>query len=79
MPFRRSTLLPSLLLTLAMPLGAQQPPAPSTPVPAVGEMAADFAINGATRYGLMRQPLRLSDFRGQTVVLAFFVRARTRG
>ena len=79
----RSTFLPSLLLTLALPLVAQQPaaapPAATTPVPAVGDTAADFAINGATRYGLMRQPLRLSDFRGQTVVLAFFVRARTRG
>jgi peroxiredoxin len=42
-------------------------------------MAPDFAIRGATRYGLLREPMRLSDFRGQTVVLALFVRARTRG
>jgi peroxiredoxin len=42
-------------------------------------VAPDFAINGATRYGLLRQPIRLSDLKGQTVVLAFFVRARTRG
>jgi peroxiredoxin len=42
-------------------------------------MAPDFAIPGATRYGLLRNPVRLSDFRGQTVVLAFFFKARTKG
>lgn len=42
-------------------------------------MAPDFAIPGATRYGTLAQPIRLSDLRGQTVVLAFFPRARTRG
>ena len=76
----RSTLLLTGLLAAA-PLAAQQPApaAPTTPLPNVGEMAPDFAITGATRYGLMKQPLRLADFKGQTVVLAFFVRARTRG
>ena len=76
----RSTVL---LLSLAIPLSAQQPsaapPAPTTPLPNVGDVAPDFAIRGATRYGLIREPLKLSDFKGQTVVLAFFVRARTRG
>lgn len=79
----KSASLSSLLVIVATSLAAQQPtppaPAPSTPVPAVGEMAPDFAIRGATRYGLLKDPLRLMDFRGQTVVLAFFVRARTRG
>lgn len=42
-------------------------------------MAPDFTIAGATRYGLLRDSVRLSDFRGQTVVLAFFIRARTKG
>lgn len=42
-------------------------------------MAPDFTIAGATRYGLLRDPVRLSDFRGQTVVLAFFFQARTKG
>jgi peroxiredoxin Q/BCP len=42
-------------------------------------MAPDFAIAGATRYGLLRDPVRLSDFRGETVVLAFFPKARTKG
>ena len=46
---------------------------------AVGEMAPDFALPGATRYGVLQDPVRLSDFRGNTVVLAFFFRVRTPG
>ena len=59
----------------------QQPPAaaPRTPPPAVGAMAPDFTLPGATRYGLLQKPASLSDYRGKTVVLAFFFRARTRG
>jgi len=79
----RSSMLSSLLLSMAVPLAAQQPSAapapPSAPTPAVGDMAPDFAIRGATRFGVLRDPMRLADFRGQTVVLALFVRARTRG
>lgn len=45
----------------------------------VGTRAPDFAVPGATRYGVLRDPVTLSDFRGKTVVLAFFFRARTRG
>ena len=46
---------------------------------AVGEMAPDFAFTGATRHGVISETLNLSDYRGETVVLAFFFRARTRG
>jgi len=46
---------------------------------AVGQVAPDFSIPGATRYGILRDPVRLSDFRGKTVVLAFFIQARTPG
>ena len=46
---------------------------------AVGEMAPDFVLPGATRYGLLEEPVRLSDYRGETVVLAFFFKVRTRG
>ena len=61
-------------------LDAQQPaPAPTYSAPAVGSAAPDFALPGATRYGLLRDPVRLSDYRGKTVVLAFFYRARTKG
>ena len=68
-------------LLLAYVAGAQQPQQPTAqPVGlAVGEMAPDFTVSGATRYGVLRDPIRLSDFRGQTVVLAFFPKARTKG
>ena len=46
---------------------------------AAGTTAPDFALPGATRWGNLDQPVRLSDFRGKTVVLAFFPAARTRG
>jgi len=75
-----SALLLGLTLTLtATTVAAQQPAAPATPTPEVGTMAPDFAITGATRFGLLRDSIRLSDFRGQTVVLAFFFKARTKG
>ena len=47
--------------------------------PKVGDMAPDFEFTGITRYGKLAQAKKLSDFRGQTVVLAFFPKARTRG
>jgi len=46
---------------------------------AVGEVAPDIQVTGATRYGVLAEPLHLSDFRGETVVLAFFFRARSSG
>ena len=58
---------------------AQQPAAPAAPTPEIGSMAPDFTISGATRYGLLRDSVRLSDLRGQTVVLAFFFQARCKG
>lgn len=45
----------------------------------VGAAAPDFELPGATRYGLLESPIRLSDYRGETVVLAFFFRVRTPG
>jgi len=45
----------------------------------VGAVAPDFALPGATRYGVLAEPIHLSDFKGKTVVLAFFFRARTKG
>ena len=48
-------------------------------LPAVGSMAPDFALPAASRYGLLAAPARLSDFRGSTVVIAFFYQARTKG
>jgi hypothetical protein len=74
-----------LALTLAaMPavLAAQQPAAPAvatTPPLEIGAMAPGFAMKGATRYGVLASPVHLSDFKGKTVVLAFFFKARTSG
>jgi peroxiredoxin Q/BCP len=61
---------------------AQQPagtaPAPVSG-PVVNDLAPDFSLAGADRYGLLRTPVKLSDYRGRTVVLAFFFKARTKG
>jgi peroxiredoxin Q/BCP len=59
-------------------LQAQQPTGAAGAL-AVGTTAPDFTLPGATRYGLLEAPVRLSDFRGKTVVLAFFFKARTKG
>ena len=67
-------------LALAAPAVRAQAAAPPDPQPlAVGTAAPDFTLPGATRYGVLRTPVRLSDFKGKTVVLAFFFKARTRG
>ena len=82
---RCRALLPTVALAVmaASGAGAQQPAAapaaPVAPTPAIGAMAPDFVVPGAARYGLLRAPIKLSDLRGQTVVLAFFFKARTKG
>jgi cytochrome oxidase Cu insertion factor (SCO1/SenC/PrrC family) len=58
---------------------ATVPLTPTRAGPQVGQVAPDFTLPGATRYGLLGTPVRLSDFRGKTVVLAFFYQARTKG
>ena len=68
------------LTVLAVGTAAQQPAAaPPPPVLEVGALAPDFSVPGATRFGTLRAPVRLSDYKGKTVVLAFFFKARTRG
>ena len=83
----KSMMLSAALLTLIAGAARTQQPtsapaapaAPALPIPAVGDMAPDFVIHGATRFGLIRDPMKLSDFRGQTVVLWLFIKARTHG
>jgi len=59
---------------------AQQPAqAPTAPPLEVGAVAPDFALPGATRFGVLQQPVRLSDYKGELVVIAFFFKARTKG
>jgi len=56
---------------------AAQAVQPGTPLP-VGTVAPNFTLPSATSAGVGKR-IQLSDFRGQTVVLAFFFRARTPG
>ena len=70
------------LVAAAPAARAQNPPAPVAPALTVldtGQVAPDFSLTGATRFGVLKDQVRLSDFRGKTVVLAFFFKARTRG
>ena len=77
---RRLALVLTLTLTPAV-VSAQQspPPADTTPPLQVGAVAPDFSLPGATRYGVLAKPVHLSDFKGKTVVLAYFFKARTSG
>ena len=68
----------ALAAVLAAVPARAQTAAPS-PIITVGSVAPDFELRGATRYGLLEKPVRLSDYRGQTVVIAFFYKARTKG
>lgn len=79
---RRLVPLLALALALAAPaaLRAQEPQQQEIPPPLeIGAVAPDFELPGATRWGLLRDPVRLSDYKGKIVVLAFFFKARTRG
>lgn len=78
-PLRQPALGVALALSLAAASAAAQVPDAASPPPAVGQMAPDFSLRGATRYGLLASPVKLSDFRGKTVVIAFFYQARTKG
>lgn len=79
----RSTWWISALALGAAPAAAlaqAQPAQQASPPPLdVGAAAPDFSLPGATRYGVLKNPIRLSDFKGKTVVLAFFFKARTKG
>ena len=68
----------ALALTLVAPtsvIAAQQ----VETGPKVGDVAPDFALVGATRFGVLREQIKLSEYKGNTVVLAFFFKARTKG
>ena len=82
--YTRTFTLPAIALLLAAGIAQAQQPAPATapagPIgPQVGDVAPDFTLPTATKEGLGKKPLRLSDLKGQTVVIAFFPRSRTSG
>lgn len=62
---------------LASPAVAQDP-APAGG-PKVGDIAPDFTLPASTQAGVNPTPIRLSELRGQVVVIAFFPKSRTRG
>ena len=66
------------VMLAALVLGAS-PLAAQATQPAVGTVAPDFTLPGATSAGVLEKPLQLSSLRGRTVVLAFFPKARTSG
>ena len=69
------------VLAVAMMLGAPGVSEAQEPSEflAVGQAAPDIQVMGATRYGVISEPVKLSQFRGETVVLAFYFRARSGG
>ena len=79
MRVRLAVPLAAAALAAAAPTLPAQQPAPAPATLDVGQPAPDFALPGATRFGVLRDHVRLSSFRGKTVVLAFFFKARTRG
>jgi len=78
-----TTLTTSLALAATLACGSDTPDAGRSATEGgfvdVGSPAPDFELRGATRYGVLAEPVRLSDYRGKTVVLAFFFRARGSG
>jgi hypothetical protein len=77
--FRGTGALLAVACAIAPGARAQAPTSDAASGPAVGAVAPDFTLPGATRYGLLKGPVHLADYRGQTVVLAFFYQARTKG
>lgn len=64
----------------ASPLAAQATAtAPAATALKVGDMAPDFSVTTVTASGVEGKPFKLSEHRGETVVLAFFPKARTSG
>lgn len=72
---RAALVLAGLLATAAPSLFAQET---GEPLP-VGSPAPDFALVGASADGVLEDSIRPTDFRGQTLVIAFFFRARSSG
>ncbi|MEO8622584.1 MAG: hypothetical protein ABI625_16045 [bacterium] len=77
--FKPKPLAVALALCALAASANAQTPAPANVSPEVGTMAPDFTLPAATRYGVLRDPITLSAYRGKTVVLAFFFKARTKG
>ena len=74
---RRVSAALSLGVVVSSSMQAQAAPAP---VPLkVGDMAPDITITTVTADGRTAKPFKLSEHRGETIVIAFFPKARTQG
>lgn len=67
---------PAIITSSATTLHAQAAPASML---AAGTMAPDFTLVTVTKDGRTSKPFTLSEHRGETIVLAFFPKARTSG
>lgn len=77
----RSALLALLVAAFGAgvaPNAVAQDVAPAEPL-AVGTRAPDFTLVGADASGVLADSIRPTDFRGHTLVIAFFFRARSSG
>jgi len=54
-------LVPGLAFSQVAPAPAAAGPAPGANGPQVGSVAPDFSLPGATRYGRLQNPVKLSD------------------
>jgi peroxiredoxin Q/BCP len=76
---RRTALALVLGTAVATAVGAQAAP-PTAPVPLkVGDIAPEFTLTTVTADGRTAKPFTLSEHRGETIVIAFFPKARTSG
>ncbi|HEU5155004.1 MAG TPA: redoxin domain-containing protein [Gemmatimonadales bacterium] len=69
----------TLLLLGGMLLGPAVAAAQQSGPLKVGDPAPDFTLQSATKDGVQSDSVRLSDLKDQTVVIAFFYKARTSG
>ena len=76
----RNSLLTRFLLVGGLLLGATSVVSAQQSGPLkVGDPAPDFILQSATRDGVQPDSVRLGDLKDQTVVIAFFYKARTSG
>ncbi len=68
--FSRAVTVAALSLTVSSIASAQLK---------VGDMAPDFTVSAVTAAGVNAKPFKLSEHKGETIVLAFFPKARTSG
>ncbi len=67
-------------LALVPSIAAAQGTPAAAPTPLkVGDTAPDFSVTWVTSAGVEKKPFKLSEHKGETIILAFFPKARTSG